>query len=107
MPAFNNNNQDDDQVVSRAAKSTRLMRKISTFAKNPSVDFGVKVKAINSMEARKVQTFQSPRMITPKTPLNILLQSSHSHFGDPFGRSPMARNNNNNSMVVIKDELGK
>jgi len=99
MPVFSS--QDEDQVVSRAAKSTRLMRKISAFAKNPSVDYGAKIKMVNSVEARKVQSYESARMITPKSPLNILLQS-HANFGDVFGRSPVVKNN---SMIVLNDEL--
>ena len=100
---FPNKDDDDGQeVVSRAAKSTRLMKKISTFAKNPSVDFGLKAKTINAIEARKVQTYQSPRILSPKSPLNILLQS-HGNFLDHFGKSPT---NAMTSLITIKDELG-
>lgn len=101
MPMFSSKDDDQD-VVSRAAKSTRLMRRISTFAKNPSVDFGAKAKTINAIEARKVQAFQSPRLVAPKSPLNILLQS-HGNFLDHFGKSP---SNNTTSLMAINDELG-
>ena len=102
MPMFSNKDDDQD-VVSRAAKSTRLMRKISAFAKNPSVDFGVKAKTINAIEARKIQSYQSARLSAPKSPLNILLQS-HGNFLDHFGKSPSG---NTASLMTIKDELGK
>jgi len=53
----------DEDETQYSHKSHRLMKKISTFAHNPSKEFGVKIQTINSIETRKIFSSQSHRPV--------------------------------------------
>jgi hypothetical protein len=72
-----------DELSNRSHKSVRLIKRISSFAKNASKEFETKVKMINNIEKRKIQAIQTDK---------IFISNMHSANSSPTFQSMSPHN---------------
>ena len=84
-----------EELSARTQKNVRLIKRISSFAKNASKDFEAKVKMINNIEKRKIQSIQTDKIFSSN--LNSANNSPtfnsmghHSPLAEAFAKTPTA-----------------